>query len=202
MRRQRVRLAIVASVSLLCVASAVKAPQSDRSLATDPYLPVVGTSAREIDEAALEPGGAPQEFTPAPDQPLEAAVPVSETLDLLVGRVIPGLSFADPLPISDDYPVVPLPAFQRAAGTLFELPAVPVLQRVGSFDMDDSGTFESARHDPLPRSLTYTANVDESFRSPRPGVTAVPEPASLLLFGAGVAALAAGRRRLTDRRRS
>jgi hypothetical protein len=118
----------------------------------------------------------------------------------LVGStgLIQDFTFAGPAPVSGDYPVTPLLAFQSVGGLTFDLASVTIdFQGFGFLDLIGTGTFNLANYDPTPGTFIFSGNGEDSTFSfsASETTTAVPEPTSMVLFGAGVLLVGFRRRR-------
>jgi hypothetical protein len=103
-------------------------------------------------------------------------------------------------PGSDEFPTTPVSMFQSIGGLTFDLLSVTVaFQEFGFLELNGTGTFNLGGYSPTPGTFTLTAQEEgQTFTfsaGQKATPTSVPEPASLLLFGAGVSTVGFGWRR-------
>jgi hypothetical protein len=93
-------------------------------------------------------------------------------------------------------------AFQTIGGFTFDLYTIAVVtQTATSLVLEGTGFFNHVNYDPTPGTFVYTGNTQGQTYSFSASQAAVPEPASLLLFGTGLAGLATSARRRLNRRK-
>lgn len=115
----------------------------------------------------------------------------------LVGQSITMTDFTfNPFPVAG---VVPL--WTKIVGTdtySFDLTSLTVdVQNSSQINLSGTGTFSVTGFDPTPGEWTWTGNALGTAFTWSDSATVVPEPATMLLFGAGLAGLAGVRRKMT-----